>query len=129
MNAVLTNILIVGAGSCLGGIARYLTGKFVQGFFPATFPWGTLAVNVIGCFVIGLVFGLIDRGCQLSDGARLFATAGFCGGFTTFSTFIHENYLLFNGNHNLSLLLYTLASIAAGFLMVHLAYCLAKAII
>lgn len=125
----LSNILLVGAGSCLGGIARYLTGKL---FTPHTasatsmFPWATLTVNLAGCFLIGLIFGLLDRGITLSPSMKLFLTTGVCGGFTTFSTFTHENYLLFSGNHAAPLILYALLSVAGGFLMVYLAYWLTK---
>ncbi|MCM1169437.1 MAG: CrcB family protein, partial [Bacteroides sp.] len=90
------------------------------------FPWGTFLVNVAGCFIIGLVYGLIDKGCQLSEGMKLFLTVGFCGGFTTFSSFMHENYLLFLGSEHLSVALYTVASLFVGFLSVYLAYSLVR---
>lgn len=122
MKMLLFNIFVVGAGSCLGGIARYLVGRAVQSVCNSMFPWGTFIVNVIGCFIIGLVYGFIDKGMQFSDGLRLFITVGFCGGFTTFSTFMHENYLLFSGTQHLTVLLYAVASVFAGFLMVYLAY-------
>ncbi|MCM1483930.1 MAG: fluoride efflux transporter CrcB [Muribaculaceae bacterium] len=126
MSTTLYNILIVGAGSCMGGMARYAVSRAVQAVFHATFPWGTLAVNIIGCFIIGLVYGFIDKGFQLSDTLKLLVTVGFCGGFTTFSTFMHENYLLFTGSDHLSILLYTILSIALGFLMVYTAYYIAR---
>lgn len=118
---------MVGAGSCFGGMARYIVGRMVQAVWPtAAFPWGTFLVNVAGCFIIGLVFGLIDRGCQLNDHLRLFITVGFCGGFTTFSTFMHENYLLFTGSQHLTVALYAIASVLTGFLMLYLAYYLTR---
>ena len=127
MNSAVINILLVGAGSCLGGIARYLVGKGLQSVcHNAVFPWGTFAVNVVGCFIIGLIYGFIDRGGHMTDGMRLFLTVGFCGGFTTFSTFIHENYLLLNASGHLTLALYVAASVAAGFLMVYAAYALTR---
>lgn len=119
---MLTKILIVGAGSCLGGMARYLVSRGFQSLWQGCFPWGTFLVNVLGCFIIGLVYGFIDKGYPLSDGMRLFVTVGFCGGFTTFSTFMHENNLLFAGSEHLTLALYTVASLLAGFLMVYIAY-------
>ncbi|MCM1077229.1 MAG: fluoride efflux transporter CrcB [Bacteroides sp.] len=126
MNTALINILLVGAGSCLGGVARYIVSRAIQSMCHGTFPWGTFMVNVVGCFIIGLVYGFIDKGCHLSDGVRLFVTVGFCGGFTTFSTFMHENYLLFTGSQHLTVALYALTSAAAGFLMVYLAYHLVR---
>lgn len=128
MNTTITNILIVGAGSCIGGMARYMTSRAMQSLCHTTFPWGTFAVNIAGCFIIGLVYGLLDRGFQLSAGMKLFITVGFCGGFTTFSTFMHENYLLFTGSEHLTVALYALSSAAAGFLMVYAAYYLTRLI-
>lgn len=122
MNPLITNLMIVGAGSCLGGMARYAVGRAVQSVCNCTFPWGTFIVNVLGCLIIGLIFGFIDRGYQLSAEMRLFLTVGVCGGFTTFSTFMNENYLLFTGSGHLTALLYILSSVVAGFLMLYLAY-------
>jgi len=120
------NILLVGVGSCLGGIFRYLLSKIVQTYATGTFPWGTLAVNVAGCLLIGLVYGLIDRGFQISDGVRLFLTVGFCGGFTTFSTFAHENFLLFNSGNLLLFIGYTALSFVLGFGMIFCGYFLTR---
>lgn len=79
-----TEIICVGAGSCLGGIMRYLSTKYIQSAVAATFPWGTLAVNVVGSLIIGFVLGLVDRGIAIPPTVKLFLTVGFCGGFTTF---------------------------------------------
>lgn len=126
MNSTLTDILMVGAGSCAGGIARYLAGKAASAVLHTTFPWGTLCVNITGCFIIGVVYGFIYRGFALSDHVRLFITVGFCGGFTTFSTFMHENYLLLTGSQHLNAILYISASTAGGLLMVYFAYRLTR---
>lgn len=107
-----------GAGSCAGGIARYLAGKVTQVASHTTFPWGTLLVNIMGCFLMGLVYGLIDRGFQLSDHVRLFITVGFC--------FMNGNYLLLTGSQHLAVALYVLTSTLGGFLMVYLAYRLTR---
>ncbi|HEY0526470.1 MAG TPA: fluoride efflux transporter CrcB [Stellaceae bacterium] len=88
MNAVAA-YLYVGLGSALGGMARYGVGLAVAERFGESFPWGTLLINVTGSFVIGLVgtvtapFGLRPASAEM----RLFAMAGLCGGFTTFSAF------------------------------------------
>ncbi len=82
-------ILAIGAGSFIGGISRYLISLFIQNRVPSTFPFGTLSVNIIGCFLIGVVFGLADRG-NMRQEWRLFLATGVLGGFTTFSAFSNE---------------------------------------
>lgn len=86
--------LIVAVGGGIGAAARYALSVWVHGLLGAAFPWGTLLVNVIGSFVIGLVMVLsIDRGV-ISPEVRLLLTTGFCGGLTTFSTFSYETLVL-----------------------------------
>ena len=82
-------ILAIGIGSCIGGICRYLLSQFIQNKFLSSFPYGTLGVNIIGCFLIGIVFGLSERG-NISVEWRLFLATGVLGGFTTFSAFSNE---------------------------------------
>lgn len=84
-----SNIVAVFIGSGLGGVCRFLCSRWIQSLAPqALFPWGTFAVNVAGCFVIGLLYGIFDRYSVLNPEMRLLLIVGFCGGFTTFSTFI-----------------------------------------
>lgn len=82
-------IIAIGTGSFIGGILRYLLSQFIQAKFLSAFPFGTLGVNIIGCFFIGLVFGLSDRG-NMTQEWRLFLATGLLGGFTTFSAFSNE---------------------------------------
>jgi fluoride exporter len=82
-------LLAIGTGSFIGGVLRYLLSQFIQTKVYSTFPFGTLAVNIIGCFVIGLVFGLSDK-TIISQEWRLFLATGLLGGFTTFSAFSNE---------------------------------------
>lgn len=82
-------ILAIGAGSFIGGTIRYLLSQYIQNKFLSTFPYGTLGVNILGCFLIGLVFGLSDRG-NINQEWRLFLATGVMGGFTTFSAFSNE---------------------------------------
>ena len=82
-------VFAIGTGSFIGGILRYLLSQFVQSKFLSAFPFGTLTGNIIGCFLIGLVFGLTDRG-TLTPEWRLFLATGMIGGFTTFSAFSFE---------------------------------------
>ena len=84
----MTNVLLVGIGGFLGSAARYLiTGLVTQASAAARFPLGTLAVNILGCFAIGLVAGLAERADLFSAQTRLFLVTGVLGGFTTFSAF------------------------------------------
>ncbi|MCI0751499.1 MAG: fluoride efflux transporter CrcB [Flammeovirgaceae bacterium] len=97
-------ILTIGVGSFIGGVLRYLLAQSVQARFLSTFPWGTLGVNVVGCFVIGLIFGLSEKG-SLNQEWRLFFATGLCGGFTTFSAFSNETFgMLRDGQHGYALL-------------------------
>lgn len=111
-------LILVCIGSFFGGGMRYLVGQLhVRLTGPETlayvvFPWGTFAVNIIGCLLIGLFTGIAASG-HLPAQWKLVLVTGFCGGFTTFSTFMNENYLL--GKDNLMMLaIYTVASLALG---------------
>ena len=118
-------LLLVYIGSFFGGGARYLVGKAVQSWVAVLFPWGTMAVNVIGCFLIGLLSGL-SLGGQISPTTKLVLVTGFCGGFTTFSTFMNENLLLGRDGAMLSAVLYTLLSLALGLIAVIIGYQIVK---
>ena len=118
-------LLFVCIGSFFGGGARYLVGKAVLSCAAVSFPWGTMAVNVIGCFLIGLLSGL-SLGGQISPTTKLVLVTGFCGGFTTFSTFMNENLLLGRDGAMLSAVLYTLLSLAFGLIAVIAGYQIVK---
>ena len=85
-------ITYVAIGSVIGGVSRFLLQQFIQRKVESVFPYGTLVVNLLGCFVIGIVVGLADKGNLLSPQTRIFWATGICGGFTTFSSFINENH-------------------------------------
>ena len=82
-------ILAIGTGSFIGGVLRYLFSQFIHTKTLSTFPFGTLTVNILGCFFIGMVFGLSDKG-NITPEWRLFLATGILGGFTTFSAFSNE---------------------------------------
>ena len=124
--STLANILIAGAGSCLGGMARYGITKLCTKPEAGTFPWGTLLVNLAGCLIIGILCGAIERGATLSAEMRLFLTVGVCGGFTTFSTFMNENYGLLASGHTALFFLYTAASLIGGLALVWCGYILTR---
>lgn len=90
----MTKILIVGLGSFIGGIARYGLSGLIHRYAGGSFPFGTWAVNVIGCFFIGGVLHLVEDRAFLSPNVRLFVAIGLLGGFTTFSSFGYETFEL-----------------------------------
>ena len=112
-------ILLVAVGSGLGGVLRYL----VPGWIGAAkgFPWATLTVNVVGSLLIGLLSGLVARhGGSSAEAVRAFAVAGFCGGFTTFSTFSNETFRLIEHGQPVAAALYAGVSVLAGLAAVFL---------
>jgi CrcB protein len=109
-----TNVLLVGVGGFVGSIARYLVAVLFANQMSSVFPFATLAVNIVGCFVIGILFALSDRGNILSPEWRVLLTTGFCGGFTTFSTFSYESLRLIQDGEYLYVALYVLASVVIG---------------
>ncbi|MCI6617638.1 MAG: fluoride efflux transporter CrcB [Prevotella sp.] len=110
--------LLVGCGSFFGGGLRFVVSRLMQAWTLAPYPWGTFTVNVLGCLLIGFLTGLPAAGQWLSPQTRLFLTTGFCGGFTTFSTFMNENHALLREDHFSVVTLYVLASLLVGFLAV-----------
>lgn len=111
-------ITFIGLGSFLGGVARYGVGRAVAAWGGLPPFWGTLAANLLGCFLIGLLYGMFDRYTQTGEHWRLFLTVGFCGGFTTFSTFVHENYASMTSGRFLEMALYAAGSFFVGLLLV-----------
>jgi len=109
-------VLIVGAGSFIGGASRYLISTFVQQKSGSSFPYGTLAVNLVGCFIIGLLFGLAEKN-NLSQEWRYFFITGIIGGFTTFSSFSLETINLFKNGQSLLAVLYISISLIIGLLL------------
>ena len=101
-------------GSGLGGTLRFISSEYLKQYLPTRFPLGTFFVNLIGCFIIGIVYAISIKGTQDSNGMKLLLATGFCGGFTTFSAFTSENLeLIRNGNH-LTALFYILTSVTLG---------------
>jgi CrcB protein len=121
------NVLIIGAGSFLGGVFRFLLSRFIQFSVSTTFPLGTLGVNLLGCLVIGLVFGYSER-WDLSQDWRLFLATGICGGFTTFSAFSNETFgMLRDGQFGFASA-YVAASVVLGIFATMLGYSVIKTI-
>lgn len=106
------SILLIGFGGFLGTVMRYMTSSWFNKHFPhAPLPYGTLLVNILGSFIIGLVFGLSEKYQLIGTSWRLFWIVGFCGGFTTFSSFAYENVAMLQQSNYMGFALYTAASV------------------
>ena len=109
---MIRNLLLVALGGAGGSVLRYLLSNI-----NTSFPWGTFAVNVLGSFLIGLLVGLMSKGV-LSPEMNLLLVTGFCGGFTTFSTFANESFSMMKAGDVLLTALYVGASVIIGILAV-----------
>ncbi len=125
---VIMKYLCILIGSGTGGLARYLLSRGVCSLSPDFFPFGTLAVNLTGCFLIGLLSAFFERWI-ISPELRLFIFTGFLGGFTTFSTFCLESFHLLKGREIRLALLNLLASNLLGLGMVLAGYITVQMII
>lgn len=108
------NLLLVGLGGALGSIARYLGQRYLSQLYPQPFPIGTFIVNILGCFLIGLFFGLANKHAYFTPAFRLLLMAGFCGGFTTFSAFTLEGMQLLQQQRFLIFAFYFALSVLIG---------------
>jgi fluoride exporter len=111
---MIKNLFLVGLGGGIGSLARYLCQKWFSENYPHPFPWGTFLVNLFGCFLIGVIYAASEKSAVFSPQTRLFLITGFCGGFTTFSTFAFENMNLLRSGDILYFSIYTVASVVLG---------------
>lgn len=116
------HLLLVGLGGFIGSVARFLVSKLNLSWHFFSIPMGTLTVNVLGSFIIGILVGISVKSDLISTDLRLFLMVGFCGGFTTFSSFSSENLMLMQNGQVFTVLIYTSLSILLGFLAVYLGY-------
>lgn len=111
-------MLIAGAGGFVGTCCRYLVTRWCAMLFSGSWPLGTFLVNVAGCFVFGVLLGLFEKTQTVSTTESLLLVTGFCGGFTTFSAFAGEVCLLGDKGQFVTSLVYLLASVTLGVIMV-----------
>lgn len=119
---MIKNILLIGIGGFIGSVARYFLSRINLTIDFYSIPLGTLSVNILGSFVIGLLAGISDKSTILTQDMRLLLMVGLCGGFTTFSSFTSENLVLMHNGQFLSVFIYTGLSILLGFAAVYIGY-------
>ncbi len=110
----------------MGSALRFYAGAWILQSFHPYFPIGTLVVNLIGCFLLGLILGIAETKKWLGDHATLLLSTGFCGGFTTFSTFSVEANELFKAGQWLMLAGYLIGSVGVGIFLAYLGYRIGK---
>jgi len=121
-------LLFVGLGGGIGSIARYLISSIISEKSTTSFPLGTFLVNIIGCLLIGLIYGTSERFSWLNTEWRFFLAAGLCGGFTTFSAFTYESLVLLKEGHIFQLAFYAALSVFVGISVTWLGYTIMKTI-
>ncbi len=121
------HFLLVFLGGGFGSALRYIIGKYLNDVENGI-PYGTFTVNVLGSLLIGLILGLAMKSTAITQNQLLLLASGFCGGFTTFSTFAYENHLFLKSGDFTSFALYTIASFVLGFLAVFFGMYLARII-
>lgn len=113
---MIKQVLIVGLGSFFGGGLRYLISQLIRKYISKPFPLGTLLVNLTGCLLIGIFYAFFEKFNLTDHKIVMFLTVGFCGGFTTFSTFIGESMNMLKSNNILQMSFYLGISVAGGML-------------
>lgn len=119
------HILLVFIGGGFGSVLRYLLGTKLNSQVSGI-PWGTFAANILGSLLIGIILGLAAKNNTLSQNHTLLLATGFCGGFTTFSTFAYENHVFLKSGDFLSFAIYTIASFIVAFIAVFFGMFLVK---
>ena len=122
-------LLYVALGSAIGGVSRYLLGGLVQRMLDTAFPAGTLLVNVTGSFLLGAIIRYALETPSLTPEVRAFLTIGFCGGYTTFSTFSYETMALLEDGEWVRAGVYITASVILSLMATFLGLALARQVI
>lgn len=118
-------LLLVFIGGGFGSVLRYVISKYLNSATTGI-PYGTFTVNILGSLLIGVILGLAVKNNTLNQSQTLLLATGFCGGFTTFSTFAYENHVFLKSGDFTTFAFYTIASFIVGFLAVFLGMFLVK---
>ena len=118
--------LYVAVGSAFGGVSRYVVGAAIQQRFGLAFPAGTLLINITGSFLLGFILRLALGGTQMSPETRILLTTGFCGGFTTFSTFSYDTAALIEGGQYRRAVTYVVLSVVVSVIATFAGFALAQ---
>jgi fluoride exporter len=121
-------LFIVGAGGFIGTVIRFLVSRYFQENVFSLFPWGTFTVNIVGSLLIGIFYGMSERGNLLNPEMRVFLTVGICGGFTTFSSLTNDAFMLIQEKEWFKLSLYASLSFFLGLIAVYIGRTLIKSI-
>lgn len=125
---MIKSILIAGTGGFIGTVLRFLVSRYFQENTFSLFPWGTFTVNILGSLLIGVFYGMSEKGNLLSPDVRVFLTVGICGGFTTFSSLTNDAFMLLQEKEWLKVSLYASLSFFLGLVAVYLGRTLIKSI-
>lgn len=122
------SLFIAGLGGFIGTALRFLISRYIQFSYDSVFPWGTFIVNILGSLLIGVFFGFSEKGNIMSPEWRIFFTIGICGGFTTFSSFSNDAFILLQNKEWLRFAVYPTLSFFLGLSAVFIGRALIKLI-
>ena len=123
---ILKFMLIAGTGGFVGTCCRFLINRLFLSFWKLPFPLATFTINILGCFIFGIIIGILSKQGGIDPKINALLIVGFCGGFTTFSTFSFESFSLASNGEFLISFVYISASVIAGFLAIWLAFYLTR---